>query len=93
MLRSNKPVTDATDPTDISPLVTDAAVRESPPSCKLVWVVLDRDGQATQKALIERTGMSPRTIRYALSRLIDAGAIEEHVYPKDARQSLYSISE
>jgi transcription initiation factor IIE alpha subunit len=81
---------DSTDPTTASPLVTDTTIRELPPSCKLVWVALDR-GEATQQALTEATGMSQRTVRYALDRLSSEELIEIRPYPWDARQSIYSL--
>jgi DNA-binding MarR family transcriptional regulator len=80
------------DPTTISPLVTIPVVRELPPSCKLVWYVLNQETEATQQALVEATGMSPRTVRYAVDRLHDEELVTVRPYPQDARQCVYSLS-
>lgn len=63
-----------------------------PPSAKLVFKVLEYDGPMTQKALVEESMLSARTVRYALERLSDRGVIEEDIYFADARQSLYRLS-
>ncbi|WP_248908132.1 MarR family transcriptional regulator [Halocatena marina] len=80
----------STDPTDVTPLMS-PAVRDLPPSCKLIWFVLDREGEVTQQALIEATEMSPRTVRYALNRLRENGLVSVRPYPMDARQCVYSL--
>ncbi len=61
-----------------------------PPSAKLVFTVLAWNGRLTQKALIERTALPSRTVRYALGRLRDEHLIIERLSPRDARQSLYA---
>jgi DNA-binding Lrp family transcriptional regulator len=63
-----------------------------PPSAKLVFKVLEYDGPMTQKALVEESMLSARTVRYALERLADRGVIEEDIYFADARQSLYRLT-
>ncbi|MFB6111260.1 MAG: winged helix-turn-helix transcriptional regulator [Halobacteriaceae archaeon] len=63
-----------------------------PPSAKLVFKVLEYDGPMTQKALVEESMLSARTVRYALERLADRGVIEEDIYFADARQSLYRLA-
>lgn len=63
-----------------------------PPSAKLVFKVLEYDGPMTQKALVEESMLSARTVRYALERLSDRGVIEEEIYFADARQSLYRLT-
>lgn len=80
-----------TDPTEIRPLVSEPAVRDLRPSYKLVWLALEREGEATQKALIEATELSPRSVRSALVRLEQDGLINERVYLQDARLSVYSV--
>ena len=59
-----------------------------PPSAKQVFHVLASDGPLTQKDIINKTDLPPRTIRYALSRLKDEHMLEERFCFKDARQSL-----
>lgn len=62
-----------------------------PPSAQLVFSVLASDGPLTQKDLISKTELPPRTVRYALSRLKEESVIKECFYFPDARQSLYGI--
>lgn len=63
------------------------------PSAKFVYTVLDYEGPLTQKALAEETHLSQRSVRSALADLADADLVEERVYPEDARQRLYAVSE
>jgi len=70
-----------------------SAITEQPPSAKLVYVVLEHRGARTQKQLIDETMLSPRTVRYALSDLDEAGLVTETVYLPDARQSLYELAD
>jgi predicted transcriptional regulator len=62
-----------------------------PPSAKLVYKVLEYNGPLTQKGIVEESMLSARTVRYALERLEDVGAVDEDVYFADARQNLYEI--
>ncbi len=61
------------------------------PSVKLVFKVLEYKGLMTQKELVAESYLPPRTVRYALSRLKKEGILEERLYYKDARQSLYGV--
>jgi DNA-binding MarR family transcriptional regulator len=70
-----------------------SAIEDLSPSAKLVYTVLDHRGSQTQKQIIEESMLSPRTVRYALGDLADAGAVTERVYLQDARQSLYELTE
>ncbi len=63
-----------------------------PPSAKLVYKVLESSGLLTQKDIIEKTYLPPRTVRYALNRLREEHILQERFYFKDARQSLYGLS-
>lgn len=75
----------------VSPLPTvNATIGSLPPSAKLVFTVLAWSGQLTQKALIERTALPSRTVRYALGRLRAERLIIERFHLQDARQSLYT---
>ena len=64
-----------------------------PPSAKLVLKVLEYSGSHTQKEIVQRSRLSSRTVRSALERLTDVGAVEEEVYIPDARQRLYRLTE
>jgi len=68
-----------------------AAVRDLPPSAKLVAKVLDYNDTLTQSELAEETLLPPRTVRYALSRLEDADVVESRFSFSDARKRLYSL--
>ncbi len=68
------------------------AVRDLPPSAKLVAKVLDYNDTLTQSELAEETLLPPRTVRYALSRLEDAGVVESRFSFSDARKRLYSLT-
>ena len=61
------------------------------PSVKLIFKVLEYRGLMTQKELVTESYLPPRTVRYALSRLKKEGILEERLYYKDARQSLYGV--
>lgn len=60
-----------------------------PPSAKLVALALQAGGPATQAALVERTRAAPRTVRFALARLDEAGYLEQRPCLQDARQDIY----
>lgn len=67
-------------------------VEDLPPSRKLVYLVLEEAGPCTQKDVIERTTLAPRTARDALDDLVDHGVVEKQPYlGGDARQSLYTV--
>ena len=68
-----------------------ADVRDLPPSAKLVAKVLEYNDTLTQSELAEETLLPPRTVRYALSRLEDAGVIDSRFSFSDARKRLYSL--
>lgn len=69
-----------------------ADVRELPPSAKLVAKVLEYNDTLTQSELAEETLLPPRTVRYALSRLEDAGVVDSRFSFSDARKRLYSLN-
>lgn len=62
-----------------------------PPSARHVFRVLASDGPLTQKEIISRTELPPRTVRYALDRLRSEEMLEERFCFRDARQSLYNL--
>lgn len=81
----------STESTEVRPLVADPLVRDLSSSCKLVWVALDSNEAATQKAIVEETGLCSRTARTVLDRLIEEEIVQKEIHPGDARQSLYSL--
>ena len=68
------------------------AVAEMPPSAKLVAKALEYNGQLTQSAIAEETLLPPRTVRYALSRLEEAGVVESRFSFTDARKRIYELT-
>lgn len=67
-------------------------IEDVPPSAKLVYKVLEYNGALTQKEIVQRSMLSQRTVRDALSRLRDVGIVSEEVYIPDARQNLYELT-
>lgn len=63
------------------------------PSAKLVYKVLEYNGELTQKQIVEKSLLAPRTVRYALNELDSAGVVVDDIYFVDARQRLYRLSE
>lgn len=67
-------------------------LQELPPSAKLVAKVLEYNDSLTQSELAEETLLPPRTVRYALTRLDDAGLVESRFSFTDARKRIYSLA-
>jgi transcription initiation factor IIE alpha subunit len=63
-----------------------------PPSAKLVIKVLESGSLLTQKEIINRTYLPARTVRYALTRLLEENILSKRFYFPDARQSLYGLN-
>jgi len=80
-----------------SPGLTDAteadieALKELPPSAKLVLKVLQYNDALTQNQIAEETLLPPRTVRYALTRLEEVDAVDSRFSFADARKRLYSL--
>ncbi|WP_380674608.1 MarR family transcriptional regulator [Salinigranum sp. GCM10025319] len=68
------------------------AVRDLPPSAKLVAKVLDYEETLTQKGIAEETLLPARTVRYALTRLEDAGVVSSRFSFSDARKRVYRLT-
>lgn len=68
------------------------AVRDLPPSSKLVAKVLEYNDASTQSQLAEETMLPPRTVRYALNRLEDVGVVESRFSFTDARKRVYTLT-
>ena len=72
--------------------MTEQPIEDVPPSAKLVYKVLEYNGGLTQKEIVEKSMLSQRTVRDALSRLREIEVVTEEVYIPDARQNLYTLS-
>jgi DNA-binding MarR family transcriptional regulator len=68
------------------------AVRDLPPSAKLVAKVLDYEAPLTQKGIAEETLLPARTVRYALTRLEEADVVTSRFSFSDARKRLYRLT-
>lgn len=71
---------------------TNVQIQDLPPSAKLVFKVLEINSGLTQKEIVDKTRLSERTVREALSRLQERNIIEKKIYIPDGRQNLYEIS-
>jgi DNA-binding MarR family transcriptional regulator len=69
-----------------------APVRDLPPSAKLVAKVLDYEDTLTQKGIAEETLLPARTVRYALTRLEEEGAVTSRFSFADARKRIYRLT-
>ena len=63
-----------------------------PPSSKLLLKTLEYEGALTQKDLVNKTLLPARTVRLALSHLLQKGYVKKKVSIRDARQKIYEIS-
>jgi len=63
-----------------------------PPSSKLLLKTLEYEGELTQKELARKTLLPDRTVRMALSHLLEKGYVKRKVSIRDARQKIYKIS-
>ena len=62
---------------------------ELPPSAKLVYKVLEIESPLLQSDIRERSRLSKRTTRHAISILREQDLVEEQVYIPDARKRTY----
>lgn len=67
------------------------AVRDLPPSAKLVAKTLEYNEALTQSQLAEETLLPPRTVRYALNRLEEVGVVSSRFSFADARKRIYTL--
>jgi DNA-binding MarR family transcriptional regulator len=65
---------------------------EIPPSAKLVYFVLRKNGTMTQGEIKEESMLPSRTVRYAIGRLKETDVLTERVHLRDARKTVYEIS-
>lgn len=72
---------------------TAAKLTDLSPSAKLVYKVLEYEGELTQSEIAAESRLCPRTVRYALKRLERNGVVDSRVHLEDARQSVYRIAD
>ncbi|HUR68682.1 MAG TPA: MarR family transcriptional regulator [Candidatus Thermoplasmatota archaeon] len=69
-----------------SPVLGDA-----PPSARFVLKLLEFEGPLTQQEMIRESGLSPRTIRNAVTFLLSNGFVTKEPSLRDARQDVYTL--
>jgi DNA-binding MarR family transcriptional regulator len=67
------------------------AVRDLPPSAKLVAKALEYNERLTQSQLAEETLLPARTVRYALTRLEEQDVVASRFSFTDARKRVYTL--
>lgn len=67
------------------------AVRDLPPSAKLVAKALEYNDRLTQSQLADETLLPARTVRYALSRLEEIEVVSSRFSFTDARKRVYTL--
>ena len=63
-----------------------------PPSSKLLLKILEYEGSMTQKELVSKTLLPDRTVRLAMSHLLEKGYVKRKVSIRDSRQKIYEIT-
>lgn len=73
----------------MTPVTTDA-VADLPPSCKLVWYVLDGvDEPLTRAEIVDETLLKERTADYALRRLVESDVVAKDRVVEDVVRPRY----
>ena len=84
------------DSTAISALTRKVKLAEEllnmPPSSKLLLKILEYEGSMTQKELSSKTMLPDRTVRLAMSHLLEKGYVKRKISIRDSRQKIYEIT-
>lgn len=67
------------------------AIADAPPSARFVMKLLEYEGPLTQQEMIRESGLSPRTIRNALTFLLKEQLVTKEPSLRDARQDVYTL--
>ncbi|MBW3583725.1 MAG: helix-turn-helix domain-containing protein [Euryarchaeota archaeon] len=82
---------------DTRPQITEVererALRNLPPSAKLVYKTLDANGALTSKEISDETLLAPRTVRHALKRLRQFGLVNTRASLRDCRTAYFYIGQ
>lgn len=73
------------------PLELSTVPEDLPPSAQTLYETLALEGPLTHKELVEITGMPPRTIRYAISRLQETNHVSKRLNLMDSRQQFFFL--
>ncbi|MDP6898083.1 MAG: hypothetical protein QGH95_03010, partial [Candidatus Nitrosopelagicus sp.] len=83
-------------PTAISAIAKKVKLAEDlfnmPPSSKLLLKILEYEGSMSQKELVKKTMLPDRTVRLAMSHLLEKGYVKKKISIRDSRQKIYEIS-
>lgn len=66
-------------------------LQDAPPSARFVLKLLEYEGPLTQQEMIRESGLSPRTIRNALTFLLAEELVTKEPSLRDARQDVYTL--
>ena len=84
------------DTTAISALTRKVKLAEEllnmPPSSKLLLIILEYEGSMTHKELASKTMLPDRTVRLAMSHLLEKGYVKRKISIRDSRQKIYEIT-
>ena len=64
---------------------------KEPPSASKIIRVIENKGPMTSKDIVENTNLAPRTVRYALKRLVAEGVVARVPNLTDLRQTLFML--
>lgn len=64
-------------------------VASKTPSAKLIYLILQHEGQLTKSELLEKTMLSRSTVHTGIDQLLSCEVIEKQTGLQDARERLY----
>lgn len=76
--------------TEFTPIPVEKKI---PPSARVVYDLLKKNGPLTAKDILRQCNLAPRTVRYALKKLLDGGLIRRLPNLSDMRQNIYQLRE
>ena len=62
-----------------------------PPSAKKIVRLIETKGPMTSKDIVKGTNLAPRTVRYALKRLVAEGVVARVPNLNDLRQTIFML--
>lgn len=71
---------------------TPEEVMKMPPSAKLVLKTIEYEGPLTARDVATETRLPPRTVRHALSLLVEKGLVARSPHLRDLRSDIYSLA-
>jgi len=72
-------------------VVTLIGTGDIPPSAKKIVHLIKSKGPMTSKDIVESTKLAPRTVRYALKRLVAEGVVARVPNLNDLRQTIFML--